>query len=130
MIPARRRRRLNGPRLLGWGPAPCFFFPVNAPFSLGRGRRHLRLPPCITRQSFANRLGTWNVRGINGTTRKEEVVDVFRKGKFELLALTETILKGNGDVSWYGVNALRVFSRWKELWQVWPSCRTMCGTLW
>ena len=31
---------------------------------------------------------------------REEVVDVFRKGKFELLALTETKLKGNGEVSW------------------------------
>ena len=29
----------------------------------------------------------------------EEVVDVFRKGKFELLALTDTKLRGNGEVS-------------------------------
>ena len=34
------------------------------------------------------------------------MVNVFRKGKFELLALTETRLKGNGEVSacggeWY-----------------------------
>ena len=32
------------------------------------------------------------------------MVDVFRKGKFELFALTETKLKGNGEVSWCGVN--------------------------
>ena len=32
------------------------------------------------------------------------MVDIFRKGKLELLALTETKLKGNGEVSWCGVN--------------------------
>ena len=35
-------------------------------------------------------------------------MDVFRKGKFELLALTETKLKGNGEVSWSGVNGIIV----------------------
>ena len=34
------------------------------------------------------------------------MVDVFRKGKFELLALTETKLKGNGEVSWCGANGI------------------------
>ena len=43
-------------------------------------------------------LGTWNVRGINEVAQREEVVDVFREGKFELLSLTETKLKGNGEV--------------------------------
>ena len=32
-------------------------------------------------------------------------MNVFRKGKFALLALTETKFKGNGEVSWLGVNA-------------------------
>ena len=45
--------------------------------------------------SFSSIL-TWNVRGKDGIVKREEVVDVFRKGKFELLALTETKLKGNG----------------------------------
>ena len=31
------------------------------------------------------------------------VVDIFRKGKFDLFALTETKLKGNGEVSWCGI---------------------------
>ena len=31
-------------------------------------------------------------------------MDIFREGKFKLLALIETKLKGNGEVSWYGVN--------------------------
>ena len=51
-----------------------------------------------------NCLGTQNVRGINGTAKREDVMDIFRKGKFELLALTETKSKGNGEVSWYGIN--------------------------
>ena len=34
------------------------------------------------------------------------MVDIFKKGKFELLALTEVKLKGNGEVSWSGVNAI------------------------
>ena len=36
------------------------------------------------------------------------MVDVFRKGKFELFDLTETMLKGNRDVSWYGLNGIIV----------------------
>ena len=34
------------------------------------------------------------------------MVDVFREGKFELLASTETKLKENGEVSWCGVNVI------------------------
>ena len=33
-------------------------------------------------------------------------MDVFRNGKSELLPLTETKLKGNGEVSWCGVNGI------------------------
>ena len=33
-------------------------------------------------------------------------MDVFRKGKFELLSLIEIKLKGNGEVSWCGVNGI------------------------
>ena len=51
-------------------------------------------------------MGTWNVRGINDAAKREELVDVFRKGKFELLGLMETKLSRNGEVSWWGVNGL------------------------
>ena len=34
------------------------------------------------------------------------MVDLFKGGKFELLALTETKLKGNGEVSWCRVNGI------------------------
>ena len=37
-----------------------------------------------------------NVRGISGTVKRGEVVEAFKKGKFELLALTETKLRENG----------------------------------
>ena len=40
--------------------------------------------------------------------QREKSVDVFRKGKFELLALTETKLKGNGKAPWCGVNGIIV----------------------
>ena len=33
--------------------------------------------------------------------KQEEVVDIFRKEKFEFFALTETKMKENGDVSWF-----------------------------
>ena len=34
------------------------------------------------------------------------MVDIFEKGKFDLLALTETKLKGEGEVSWVEVNGI------------------------
>ena len=46
------------------------------------------------------------MRGINDTTKREQVVDTFQKGKFDLLALTETKMKGKGEVSWSGVNVI------------------------
>ena len=45
------------------------------------------------------------MRGVNDTTRREEVIDI-KKEKFELLALTETKLKGKGEVSWSRVNVI------------------------
>ena len=45
---------------------------------------------------------------INGKAKREEVVAVFKKGKFEFLALTETKLKGKRDVSGCEVNAIIV----------------------
>ena len=39
------------------------------------------------------------------TRKTKEVVDAFRKGKFELVALMKTKLKGKGEVS-CGVNGI------------------------
>ena len=41
---------------------------------------------------------------MNDTTKREEVVDVFRERKFELLALMETKLEGNREISWCEVD--------------------------
>ena len=57
------------------------------------------------------------MRGINDTTKREEVVDVFKEGKFELLALTETKLKEERE-RYHGVElmtSLALFQKWKEL---------------
>ena len=75
-----------------------FLLPTSTSASLRRIGRYRRLLPCITRQNYVNHLGTWNVRGISRIAKREEVVDVFKEGNFELLALTETKLKGNGEV--------------------------------
>ena len=44
------------------------------------------------------------MKGINDTTKREQVVDIFKNGKFDLLALTEMKLKGEGEVSRVRVN--------------------------
>ena len=36
--------------------------------------------------------------------KRWKVVNIFKKGKFELLAFMETKFKGKGEVSWSGVN--------------------------
>ena len=91
-----------------WGPVlgarTLFLLPKSVPASLGRSGRYRRLSPCITRRNYVNCLGTQNVKGIKDTTKREEVVDISKEGKFELLALMETKLKGKGEVSWFGVN--------------------------
>ena len=79
---------------------------MNASTCIGQSGSCRRLPSCITREIYVNPLGTRNVRGINGTGKREEVIFVFRKRKFELLILTKTKLKGNGEVSWCGINGI------------------------
>ena len=45
-------------------------------------------------------------------------MDVFREGKFELLALTEIKLKGNGEVSLCGVNGIMAdYRRGEKTWE-------------
>ena len=60
----------------------------------------------VSRRSCVIWFGTWNVKGINGIIKREEVVDVFRKRKSGLLAFTETNFKGSGDISWCGVKGI------------------------
>ena len=59
--------------------------------------------------------------GVNGIAKRKEVVDAFRKGKFELIGLTETKLEGNGEVSWYRVDGIiRMFKKLRGVGEVWP----------
>src|SRR5678815_1041459 len=73
--------------------------------SLGEGRDR-RKRPSIFRRNCMNRMGTWNVRGINVEEKRREVMDVFRKGKFDLLTVTETKMKGNGENEWCSVKCV------------------------
>ena len=108
------------------GARILFLLPTSSSASLGRSGRYRRLLPCIIHRNYINRLGAWNVRGINDITKREEVVDIFKKGKFELVAFTETKSKGKG------VNvSLPVFRRWKGvallLNDVWHSAMVKSG---
>ena len=60
------------------------------------GRRRSQLPPRVAWRKCVNRLGTWNVRGINRIGMREEVVNVFKKGKFEFTCTDWNKLKGVG----------------------------------
>ena len=53
------------------------------------------------------------------------MADIFKKGKFDLLALTETKFKGGGGKRYHELKLMasfQVFRRWKGLGKGWPSC--------
>ena len=63
-------------------------------------------------------------------------MDIFKKAKFELFALTKTKLKGKGEVSWSGVNGIisgvQEMEKAREgvavlLDDVWHSAGVKCG---
>ena len=54
-------------------------------------------------------------------------MDIFKKGKFELLALTETKLKGKGEVSWPGVNV--IFASVQEMKRAKEGVAVLYGTV-
>src|ERR1700755_24155 len=45
------------------------------------------------------KVGTLNVRGVNKEEKREEVGIVMKEKGFDVLALTETKLKGKGEIS-------------------------------
>ena len=60
---------------------------------------------------------------INDLTKREQVVDIYKKGKFNLLALTETKLKWEREVSWVEVNGIiSGVQEVKQLGKGWQSC--------
>ena len=71
--------------------------------------------------------------------KRKEVVDIFKKGKFELPALTEMKLKEKREVSWSGVNVssagIQEMERAREemavlLNDVWHSALVKYGCFW
>ena len=68
------------------------------------------------------------MRGINDTPKREEVVDIFIKGKFEFFALTEMKLKGKGEVSWSGVNV--IFTGVQEMERARKGVAVLLNDLW
>ena len=71
---------------------------------------------------------TWNERGIDDTMKRKEVVDVFKKGKFEFLALMEKKLKGKEEVSWSGVNV--IFASIQEMERARERVAIMLNDVW
>ena len=110
------------------GARTMFLLPMSVSASLGWSGRYRRLPPCTTQRNYVNRLGTWNVRGINDTTKREEVVDIFKKGKFDLLALMESKLKGEGEVTWVEDNG--IFSGVQEMERAREGVASLLSDVW
>ena len=55
--------------------------------------------------------------------KRDKVLNAFRNGKFELLALNEAKLKGNGKVSWSEVNDIIAgVLEIERLGNFWPFC--------
>ena len=82
---------------------------------------------CFTESVFEDpeaRSLFWNARGINDTTKREEMEDIFKKGRFDLFSLKETKLKW-GEERYHGLKLMASFlvsRRWKELGKGWSSC--------
>ena len=74
-------------------------------FRLSWDGRYHQIPPYIA-VKLCKLASYWNVRGINEIAKREKVVDIFSKGKFELLAFIETNLKRNRKMLWCGVNGI------------------------
>ena len=70
MIQAYRRSRLYGLGMLNRALHPISSYPMRVSISLGGDRRRRRLPLYVIRRYCVNRLGTWNVTGINGIAKR------------------------------------------------------------
>ena len=57
-------------------------------------------------------------------------MNVFRKGKFELLALMETKLKGNGEVSWCGKVVNGIIDSVREMERARESVAILLNDVW
>ena len=53
------------------------------------------------------KIGVWNVRGVNEGWKRSSVIQVMRERKYDVLALSETKLKGNGLIEWDGMKGVK-----------------------
>ena len=81
------------------GARSLFLHPTSVSAGLGRSGRFRRLP-CNTRRNCVSRLGTWNVRGINDNTKREEVVDIFKKVRIACIDGDEIEREESGIMVW------------------------------
>ena len=53
------------------------------------------------------RIGVWNVRGLNDECKRLNVVQIMNDRGYDVLALSETKLKGKGEIDWEGVKGIK-----------------------
>ena len=67
------------------------------------------------------KIGVWNVRGVNEGWKRSSVIQVMRETKYDVLALSETKLKGNGMIEWDGVKNVKAgLEKEGERGKAWP----------
>ena len=67
------------------------------------------------------KIGVWNVRGVNEGWKRSSVIQVMRERKYDVLALSETKLKGNGMIEWDGMKGVKAGLEKKgERGKAWP----------
>ena len=101
-------RRPKALVIMSNGATSCFFFLLEGIDWPLTGWRTFPTSALCNLAKLYELFGYWNVRGINGIAKREEVVDVFREGKFKLTAFAETKMKGYGDVSRFGAGVISV----------------------
>ena len=64
-------------------------------------------PTSRSRKCINVRLAALNISGLNDEVKIAEVAEMFKKGSLDILALSETNLKGVDDVEWEGVYGIK-----------------------
>ena len=60
------------------------------------------------------KIGVWNMRGVNEGWKRSSVIQVMRERKYDVLALSETKLKGNGMIEKDGMKGVKAGAGEKE----------------
>ena len=86
-----RKRRLNS--VVATGLQPSY---VKSFYATSTRSRESRVVGEIPKNLC--KFGVWNVRGLNEGWKGSSVIQVMRERKYDVLALSETKLKGNGMI--------------------------------